>query len=179
MNISKTVTKTLSFGTGCCGAAIVILSAATGVAQAATVPGVISAPAGVGVQSVGGVVNAVAQGHAGIAPTVYNTSPTLEPLADGVTSGLQSVGAGITAVGQRAQSGGLAVNPVAGARTGLQTLRDGSLVQVRAGSLALGKGSPTTIVGVGALSNAPPQGTLATAGVANANALLNANVAPQ
>ncbi len=179
MNISRTINKTNNFGLGCCSAAILALGATTAAAQAATLPGVVSVPVGAGVQSVGGAVSAVGQGHAGIAPTVYTASPSLEPLADGVTSGLNSVGAGVTASGQRIQAGGLAVNPVAGARTGLQTLRNGDLVQVRAGSLAIGKGSPTTVVGVGALTSAAPHGTLATAGVADANSLLKANLAPQ
>ncbi len=179
MNISQTNKKSVYFGTGCCAATILCLSAVASVGQAATVPSVVSGPFGAGVQSVGGVVSAAGAGHAGIAPTVYSAAPSLEPFADGVTNGLDSVGGGISASGQRIQTGGLALNPVAGAQTALQTVRGGSLVQVRAGSLSVGKGSPTTIVGVGALTSSPPQGTLATAGVANANALLNANVAPQ
>ena len=179
MNISRIIIKTVHTGSGCCGAAIVALSALGGGAQAATLPGVVSTPLGAGVQSAGGVVSALGQGHAGIAPTVYSAAPSLEPFTDSVTNSLKSVGGGLSGTGQLIQSGGLAVNPVAGARTVVQTLRNGTLVQVRAGSLALGKGSPTTIIGVGALSSAPPQGTLATAGVVNANALLNANVAPQ
>ncbi len=179
MDISQTINKSIHYGSGCCGAAILALSAVAGVGHAATLPGVISSPAGAGVQSAGGAVSAVGQGHAGVAPTVYTASPSLEPVADGVTGGLLSVGTGVTTSGQHIQSGGLVVNPVAGARSGLRTVRGGSLAQVRAGSVGVGKGSPTTIIGVGALTNAPPQGTLATAGVANANALLNANVAPQ
>ena len=179
MNISQTISKSIHFGSGCCGAAILGLSAMAGVAHAATVPAVVSAPVGAGAQSVGGAISAVGAGHAGIAPTVFTAAPNLEPFTDGVTNALNSVGGGVTSSGRLIQSGGLALNPIAGARTGLQTLKGGTLVQVRAGTLAIGKGSPTTIVGVGALTNAPPQGTLATAGVANANALLNANVAPQ
>ena len=179
MNISQTISKSIHYGSGCCGAAILGLSAMAGVAHAATVPAVVSAPVGAGAQSVGGAISAVGAGHAGIAPTVYTTAPSLEPFADGVTNAFTSIGGGVTSAGQRIQSGGLVLHPVAGAQTGLQTLKGGTLVQVRAGSLAIGKGSPTTIVGVGALTTAPPQGTLATAGVANANALLNANLAPQ
>ncbi len=179
MNISQTINKSIHYGSGCCGAAILALGAMAGVGHAATLPSVVSTPAGAGVQSVGGAVSAVGAGHAGIAPTVYTTAPKLEAFTDGVTTGLDSVGGGLTTSGQYVQSGGLTLSPLAGARTGVQTLRNGALVQVRAGSLAIGKGSPTTIIGVGALTNAPPQGTLATAGVVNANALLNANVAPQ
>ena len=179
MNISQTIKKSVHFGSGCCGAAILSISAMAGVSSAATIPGVVSTPAGAGVQSAGGVVSAAGAGHAGIAPTVYSAAPNLEPFADGVTNGLNSVGGGLSASGSHIQTSGLALNPVAGARTGLQTVRGGTLVQARAGSLAVGKGSPTTIVGVGALTNSPPQGSLATAGVGNANALLNANVAPQ
>ena len=161
----------------CCGAATLLVCSVGGVANALPLP--TAAPAGVAVQGVGQVVSAVGQGHAGVAPTVYSTAPALEPFADGVTNGLLSVGGGVSGAGRNIQSGGLTVTPVAGARTALQTVRGGALVQVRAGRLAVGQGSPTTLVGVGALSSAPPQGTLATAGVANANALLNANVAPQ
>ena len=179
MNISKSTTKTLVFAPVCCGAALMMTGLMTSAASAVPIPGVVSTPVGAAVQSTGGVVTAVGQGHAGIAPTVYSAAPNLEPFADGVTNGLQSVGSGVSTSGRSIQSSGLAVNPVAGARTGLQTVRNGTLVQARAGSLALGNSSPTTIVGVGALTTRPPQGTLATAGVANANALLNANVAPQ
>ena len=179
MNISRTIKKANDLGLGCTGALIFALGAMSTMAQAATLPGVVSAPVGAGVQATGGAVSAVGQGHAGVAPTVYTASPSLEPLADGVTNGLNSIGAGVTASGQRIQSGGLAVNPVAGARTGLQTVRNGDLVQVRAGSLAIGKGSPTTVVGVGVLTTAAPHGTLATAGVGDANALLKTNLAPQ
>ena len=179
MNVSQSTTKALKLVPACCGAAVLAAGLMTSAVNAAPIPSAVSVPLGAAVQSTGGVVSAVGQGHAGIAPTVYSAAPNLEPFADGVTNGLQSVGGGLTTSGRSIQSGGLAVNPIAGARTGLQTVRNGTLAQVRAGSLALGKGSPTTIVGVGALTTAPPQGTLATAGVANANALLNANVAPQ
>ena len=161
------------------GAALVLLCGGVSEASAAPLPSVVSAPVGAAVQGAGGAVSAVGQGHAGIAPTVYNTAPALEPAADGVTNALLTAGGGLKTSGQNIQTGGLAVSPVAGASTAVQTVRNGTLVQVRAGSLSIGRGSPTTVVGVGALSSAPPQGTLATAGVANANALLNANVAPQ
>ena len=179
MDISQTIKSSFRQGAGCCSAAILCLGFLASGAHAATVPSVVSTPVGAGVQSAGGVVSAAGAGHAGIAPTVYSAAPSLEPFADGVTNGLNSVGLGVKTSGQSIQNGGLALNPVAGARTGLQTVHGGSLAQVRAGSLSVGKGSPTTIVGVGALTSSPPQGTLATAGVANANALLNANVAPQ
>ena len=179
MNVSQTIKKSFRKDARCCAAAILCLSSLAGGAHAGTVPGVVSTPVGAGVQSAGGVVSAAGAGHAGIAPTVYSAAPSLEPFADGVTNGLNSVGSGMKTSGQGIKGGGLALSPVAGARTGLQTVRGGSLAQVRAGSLSVGKGSPTTIVGVGALTSSPPQGTLATAGVANANALLNANVAPQ
>ena len=160
-----------------CTATAMLLCSISSAAGAMTLPG--GAPVGAAVQSVGQAVSAVGQGHAGIAPTVANTAPGLEPFADGVTNGLLTVGGGITTAGHNIQSGGLSVTPVAGARTALQTVRNGTLVQVRAGRLAIGQGSPTTVIGVGAATSAPPQGSLATAGVANANALLNANVAPQ
>ena len=179
MNISQTIANAMGRRLGCCGAAVAALGAIAGAGHAATVPTVVATPVGAAVQSAGGLVSAVGRGHAGVAPTVYTTAPSLEPFADGVTNGVRSVGGGVTTSGQHIQSGGSALNPLAGARTGLQTVRNGALIQVRAGSLALGKGSPTTIVGVGAATTAPPQGTLATAGVANANALLNANLAPQ
>jgi hypothetical protein len=179
MNISHTIVKSINWRSGSCGAAILAAGMLAGASQGATLPGVVSTPVGAGVQSVGGVVYAAAQGHAGIAPTVYGTAPALEPLADGVTVGLNNVGAGFTSAGAQIQSGGLSVTPVAGAKTALQTLQSGSLSKVQVGSLAVGSGSPSTIIGVGALTANPPQGTLATAGVANANALLNANVAPQ
>ena len=179
MNISTIIRSSTRLSLGRCGAAILCLTGIANVAHAGTVPTVVSAPLGAGVQSAGGVVSAAGAGHAGVAPTVYSAAPSLEPFADGVTNGLNSIGGGLKTSGQSIQSGGLALNPVAGAKTGLQTLQNGSLVQVRAGSLSVGKGSPTTIVGAGALTSAPPQGTLATAGVGNANALLNANVAPQ
>ena len=59
MNISQTISKSIHYGSGCCGAAILGLSAMAGVAHAATVPAVVSAPVGAGVQSVGGAVSAV------------------------------------------------------------------------------------------------------------------------
>jgi hypothetical protein len=179
MNISRKVINSSQTKSFCSVAAILTSMALAGLAHAAPLPSVVSTPVGAGVQSAGGLVSAAAQGHAGVAPTFYGAAPSLEPFADGVTNGLQSVGAGLSTSGKLIQSGGLALNPVAGAQSGVQTLRNGTLVQVRAGSLALGKGSPNTIVGVGALTATPPQGALATAGVANANALLNANVAPQ
>jgi hypothetical protein len=158
--------------------ALLLYTVPSGV-SAAPLPGVVSTPVGAGLQSVGGVASAAGQGHAGIAPTVYGAAPALEPATDSVTNALTGVGAGLTASGQGVQSGGLAVSPIAGARTAVQSLRNGTLVQARVGGVGLGRGSPTTVIGVGALSASPPQGTLATAGVANANALLNANVAPQ
>ena len=179
MNISQTMIQTMIRGSRYCGTAVLALGAMAAAGHTATLPAVVSAPVGAGIQSVGGAVNAVGRGHAGIAPTVYTAAPNLEPVADGVTNGLLTVGGGITTSGQRIQSGGLGLNPLAGARTGLQAVGSGSLVKVRVGSLAIGRGSPTTIIGVGALTKAAPRGTLATAGVANANALLNANLAPQ
>ena len=178
MSVNKTIVKSLRYASGCCGAAIMGFGGMGTVCHAATVPSVVAVPVGAGLQSAGGLASAAGQGHAGIAPTVYAITPTFEPTADGVTVALKSVGSGLSASGAQTASGA-SLSPIAGVRTGLQTLSNGTLVQVRAGSLALGKGSPTTIIGVGALSNAPPRGTLATAGVANANALLNANVAPQ
>ena len=179
MDISRTVINSSQTKSLCCAAGILSSIALAGLAHAAPLPSVVSMPVGAAVQSAGGVVSAAGAGHAGIAPTVYAAAPNLEPFTDGVTKGLQSVGGGASSTGSLIQSGGLAVSPVAGVQSGVQTLRNGTLVQATAGSLALGKGSPTTIVGVGALSTTPPQGTLATAGVVNANALLNANVAPQ
>ena len=121
----------------------------------------------------------VGYGHAGIAPTVVSTAPALEPFADGVTNSLTTLGGGVTYGGQLIQSGGLKLNPTAGARTAIATVRNGSLVQVRVGAVQLGRGSPTTLIGAGALTSAPPQGTLATAGVVNANGLLAGSLAPQ
>ena len=50
MNISQTNKKSVYFGTGCCAATILCLSAVASVGQAATVPSVVSAPVGAGVQ---------------------------------------------------------------------------------------------------------------------------------
>ena len=177
MNSKVTKDSLSTLRLGCSAAAMLLFSLGTE-AGAVTLPGV-SAPAGAALQSAGGAVTAVGQGHAGIAPTVYGTAPALEPATDGVTSALLAVGSGLKASGQNVSTGGLTITPVAGARTIVQTVQKGGLVQVRAGQLAVGSGSSTTIVGVGVASSAPPQGTLATAGVANANDLLKANVAPQ
>ena len=89
----------------CCSVTILCFSAIASVGQAASVPSVVSSPIGAGIQSVGGVVSAAGAGHAGIAPTVYSAAPSLEPFADGVTNGLDSVGAGIKSSGQSTRAG--------------------------------------------------------------------------
>ena len=178
MNISHTFMSPIHSASSCCGAVVLALGVMAGGSQAAPLPSVINAPAGVGLQSAGGAVSSVGRLHAGIAPTVNSTAPAVEPVTDSVTNALKGVGAGVTGTGQAISTGGLAVTPVAGVRTTLQSVRNGSLAQVRVGSLGVGRAGPT-FVGVGVLSKTPPQGTLATAGVANANALLNANAAPQ
>lgn len=179
MKHSKTLRNSVRTASSCCGAAVLVCAGLAGVCQAGTLPAAVSTPVGAALQSVGNVVSAAGKGHAGIAPTVYGAAPTIEPLTDGVTNALTSVGAGLQSSGQNAQSGGLVLTPATGVRKLVQAVQDGSLVQARVGSLAIGKGATTPIAGVGLLSSGAPHGSLATAGVANANALLNANVAPQ
>ena len=160
-------------------AALLAVGSSTAAIAAITAPAPVSTPVGAGVQSAGGLVTAVGQGHAGVAPIVYGTAPAAEPFADGVTQGLTTVGSLTSLSGQRIQQGGLSVTPATGVKTAVQTVKNGSIVQVKLGATQLGKGAGAPIIGVGALTSSPPQGTLATAGVANANSLLNANVAPQ
>ena len=160
-----------------CGA--LALSSFAGVASAATVPTVVSKPVGAAVQSVGGAITDVGYGHAGIAPTVIAAAPSLEPVADGVTNSLVSLGGGVTYAGQLTQSNGLSLNPTGGLKTAVSSVKNGSLVQARVGNAQLGKGTATTIVGVGALTTSAPQATLASAGVANANGVLTGTLAPQ
>ena len=150
-----------------------------GAANATGVPTTFSAPVGAAVQSAGGAVSAAGRGHAGVAPTVYSTAPAAEPMADGVTNGLLTLGGGIKATGQSVQNNGLQVSPAAGAQTAVQTVKNGSLVQGRVSDTRIGSSASNPIIGAGALTNAPPQGTLATAGVGYTNDLLSGTVAPQ
>jgi hypothetical protein len=80
------------------------------VAGAQTAGNLLGAP----VTAVGGVVSNLGTVHARIAPLVTTVVPSANPVADGVTSGIRAVGAGVTGTGNSIQANGLLVGSSAG-----------------------------------------------------------------
>lgn len=89
---------------------LVILAATVGFgmstgAQAQSAGNLLGAPLVAG----GNLLNGAAAAHAGIAPSVNQASPSVEPLTDGVTNAIAAAGAGASGSGSQVQANGLRV----------------------------------------------------------------------